>query len=274
MKHFLIALSFLAFFSSCTDTKPTEEVISKPVKEDHSAPAITYSLVGTTPHDTLAFTEGLLFYNDQLFESTGAPDYMPQARSLFGIVDMKTGKIDVKAELDKKIYFGEGIVILNGKIFQLTYKNQLGFIYDAKTYKKIGEFSYANKEGWGMTTDGTNIIMSDGSNVLFYLDPNTQKVIKTLQVNDDGFAEDYLNELEFINGYIYANIWNKNFIVKIDPATGKVLGRMDLTMLCNTARAKFRNGLEMNGIAYDAKNDKVYITGKFWPDLYQINFPH
>src|SRR4051812_45227920 len=133
MKHFLIALSLFVFFSSCTDTKPTEEVISKPLKEDHSAPAITDSLVGTTPHDTLAFTEGLLFYNDQLFESTGAPDYMPQARSLFGIVDMKTGKIDVKAELDKKIYFGEGIVILNGKIFQLTYKNQLGFIYDAKT---------------------------------------------------------------------------------------------------------------------------------------------
>ncbi len=273
MKPIYSLLFSLFLIVGCTETK-VPETVNVPVKPDNSAPAINYTLVNTTPHDTLAFTEGLLFYKDQLFESTGAPDYMPQARSLFGSVDMKTGKIDVKAELDKKIYFGEGIVFLNEKIYQLTYKNQKGFIYDAKSFKKIGEFSYQNKEGWGLTTDGSNIIMSDGTNVLTYLDPVSLKVTKTLAVSDDGYAEDYLNELEYIQGFIYANIWNKNFIVKIDPASGKVVGRMDLSTLCTTARARFRNALEMNGIAYDASNNKIYVTGKFWPHLYEINFAH
>ena len=274
MKHFFLILFSVLLLSSCTETKVPEVMNTPVVKTDNSAPQINYTLINTTPHDTTSFTEGLLFYNNQLFESTGAPEYLAQAKSLFGTVDLKTGKITTKVEIDKTKYFGEGIVFFKDKVYQLTYKNQIGFIYDAKTFKKTGEFSYQNKEGWGFTTDGSSLIMSDGTNTLTYFDPATLKVSKTLQVSSDGYAEDYLNELEFIKGFIYANIWNKNYIVKIDPNSGKVVGRIDLSALINTARNKHQHSLEMNGIAYDAATDKIYVTGKFWPDLYEINFQH
>ncbi len=273
MKQFCLLITSLLLIGSCTETK-TPEVINTPVKADNSAPQINYTLINTLPHDTTSFTEGLLFHDNLLFESTGAPDYLAQARSMFGVLDLKTGKIDKKVEIDKTKYFGEGIVFFNDKVYQLTYKNQLGFIYDAKTFKKIGEFSYQNKEGWGLTTDGTNIIMSDGTNTLTYLDPTTLKVTKTLQVSNDGYAEDYLNELEYIKGFIYANVWNKNYIVKIDPVSGKIIGRVDLSALSTTSKNKFKHSLEMNGIAFDPATDKIYVTGKFWPDLYEINFAH
>ena len=176
--------------------------------------------------------------------------------------------------MDKHKYFGEGIAFFKDKIYQLTYKNQVGFIYDAKTYKQLGQFSFQNKEGWGMTTDGTHIIMSDGTNVLTYLDPANLKVIKTINVSNGGYAEDFLNELEYIHGYIYANIWTKNYIVKIDPGDGKVVGLLDLSSLTAEAKNNHSNSEVMNGIAYDSISDKIYVTGKLWPTIYQIDFPH
>jgi glutamine cyclotransferase len=177
-------------------------------------------------------------------------------------------------EIDKKKYFGEGITFLKGKVFQLTYKTKVGFIYDATTFKKLGEFTFPSKEGWGLTTDGEHLIMSDGTNVLTYLDPHSLQVIKTIEVSENGYAKDYLNELEMINGYIYANIWTTNTIVKIDPGNGKVLGKLDLTNLATEAKEIYNGSLEMNGIAYDSALNKIYITGKLWPKIYEIKFDH
>ena len=170
----------------------------KPAKQIRIAPMIDFSVKEKYPHDVSLFTEGFLFHDNQLYESTGSPLNLPQTRSLFGPLDLKTGKLDVKGELDRKTYFGEGIVFLNNYMYQLTYTNQVGFIYDAKTFERRGQFNYSNREGWGLTTDGKNIIMSDGSNTITYLDPKNFSVIKTIDVTENGFALDYINELEYI----------------------------------------------------------------------------
>lgn len=233
-------------------------------------PIISYSVTKIHPHDVNSFTEGLLVHDGRLFESTGAPESLPQTRSLFGTLDLGTGKIDVKAELDRQQYFGEGIAILNDKLYQLTYQTKKGFIYDARTFKKLGEFTFPSQEGWGMTTDGQSLIMSDGTATLTYLDPQTMQPVKTLEVADSRGAVQNLNELEFIKGSIYANVYTTNDIVKIDPASGQVTGRIDLERLAGEARARHAGAMEMNGIAYDAAKDKIYVTGKMWPVLYEV----
>lgn len=269
------AIVIATIFSSCDTDKPKDikKVDTSTTIEVPETPVISYSLVNTHPHDVNAFTEGLLFHEGKLFESTGAPENLPQTKSLFGIVDLKNGKIDTKVEIDKAIYFGEGISILNNKIYQLTYKNQTAFVYDAKTYKPIGKYSYQNKEGWGLTNDGKNLIMSDGSNYLTFFDQNFN-VTKTLDVSENGYAVDYLNELEYIKGFIYANIYQSHEIVKIDPSTGNVVGKLDLTSLFQTSKTKNINTLETNGIAYDSISDKILVTGKMWPSIYEIKFSH
>ena len=271
----LIRVIFLALLlAACGETKKPDETptASRPAPE--RVPMMDYTLVRTLPHDETAFTEGLLFDDGKLLESTGAPDYLPQARSALGVVDTTTGKLQIKAELDKRIYFGEGMVVLNGKIYQVTYQNQQGFVYDAKTYKQLATFTYPNKEGWGLTTDGQYIIMSDGTYNLTYIDPTTYQVVKTVAVTESGFATDMINELEYINGFIYANLWTKNMIVKIDPNDGKIKAKMDVSALYNKERGGNINLLEMNGIAWDKKTDRILVTGKFWKNFYQISFPH
>lgn len=269
------AIVIATIFSSCETDKPKDikKVDTSTIVEVPETPIISYTLVNTYPHDLNAFTEGFLFHEGKLFESTGAPENLPQTKSLFGIVDLKNGKIDTKVEIDKSIYFGEGISILNNKIYQLTYKNQTAFVYDAKTYKPIGKYSYQNREGWGLTNDGKNLIMSDGSNYLTYFDQNFN-VTKTLDVSENGYAVDYLNELEYIHGFIYANIYQSHEIVKIDPSTGNVVGKLNLTSLFQTSKTKDINSLETNGIAYDSISDKILVTGKMWPSMYEIKFQH
>jgi glutamine cyclotransferase len=266
-------LSVLLLFS-CGPEKPVEKNI--PVEENPPAkvtPAIKWSRVGDSPHDTVSFTEGFLFHNQQLFESTGSPDYLPQTRSLFGPVDLKTGKIEKKAELDRNRYFGEGIAFINGKIIQLTYRTQIAFIYDEKNYRNMGQFSYYSREGWGLTTNGKELIMSDGSNSLTFIDPNNYQTTKTILVSENNLAVDYLNELEYIKGYIYANVWMSNSIVKIDPESGEVVAKMDLSDLAQEAKKLYPGSLEMNGIAYDSLSGKIMVTGKMWPKIYEIKFP-
>lgn len=235
-------------------------------------PLIDYEVVAHRPHDTISFTEGLLFHEGQLYESTGASENLPQTKSLFGTVDPATGKIITKAALDSSKYFGEGIAFLSGKVFQLTYKSKIGFIYDAKTFQKIGEFPFASAEGWGMTTDGKNLIMSDGTATLTYLDSETQKPVKTLAVTESGYAKENLNELEFINGFIYANIFMTDDIVKINPENGNIVGKIDLSSLAQEARNSFPDADATNGIAYDPISGKIVVTGKLWPKLYEIKF--
>ncbi len=278
MKKFslIISLVVIAFvITSCEPDKPTENKVTPPVVENEpEIPSIQFSVQNQYPHDLNSFTEGFLFHDGKLYESTGAPDNLPQTKSLFGEVDLKTGKIDVKAELDRAIYFGEGIAFLNGKIFQLTYKNQTGFIYDAKTFKSIGKFSYTNKEGWGLTTDGKSLIMSDGTRYITYLDPTSFAVTKVLEVAENNYIVENINELEYINGFIYANVWMTSTIIKIDPTTGDVAGKMDLSNLLAESKTKNPASLEMNGIAYDSVSDKILVTGKLWPTIYDIKFPH
>lgn len=273
LKNILFCALACMLIASCGD--PAKQAPKTPEAPAAKAtPLIPYKLVATYPHDTTAFTEGFLFYDNKLFESTGDVDYLPHTRSVFGIVDLAKGKLDVKAELDKNIYFGEGIVVLHDKIYQLTYQNQVGFIYDAKTYKNLGQFSFRNKEGWGMTTDGKSLIMSDGTFELTYLNPADMSVEKTVSVTESGYGLDHINELEYINGFIYANVWMTNHLIKIDPASGEVVGRIDLDDLGVKAKAKYPRSLEMNGIAYDPATDKILVTGKMWPEIYEISFAH
>lgn len=260
------------FLSACSETNnnPPAESTTPPAAV---VPSISYSFKEHQPHDTTSFTEGFLVKDGQLYESTGSPQDLLFTRSVFGPVD-KTGKINVKGELDRNKYFGEGIVILKDKLYQLTYKNRQGFVYDAKTFKKIKDFSYNNAEGWGLTTDGTYLIMSDGTSTLTYLDPESLAVVKTVNVTEDGYQRQYLNELEYINGSIYANIWTTNHIVKIDPKTGNVTGKLDLDKVFTDAQNRYAKSIDMNGIAYDAQADKIYITGKLWPVIYELDFAH
>lgn len=274
IRHYFFAILVLCFASCGNPTiEGPEDKAHDKVDNTPKTPVINYTVVNSFPHDSTSYTEGLLFNNGILYESAGATKELPQTRSLFGSVDLKTGKINVKAEIDKTKYFGEGICFLNNKVFQLTYKNQVGFIYDAQTFKPKGQFSYLSKEGWGMTTDGKSLIMSDGSNNLTFINPDNFQITKTLSVSENNFAVDYLNELEYIKGFIYANIYTTHHIVKINPETGNVVAKMDIEELFEAAQKRYPYALETNGIAYDSAQNKVYVTGKMWPCIYEIKFP-
>lgn len=243
---------------------------AEPEPDDNVA-MIGYSVIRAFPHDTNTFTEGLLFYNDSLFESSGSPPFLPLARSVFGPVDLVTGQIQVRVELDKEKYFGEGIAYLEGKFYQLTYRNSIGFIYDAHGYDIIGQFTFLSDEGWGLTTDGESLIMSDGTHRLTYIDPETFLITKILNVTEKGVQRSLLNELEYINGYIFANAWLSNTIVRIDPSSGKVTGQIDLSELVDEASSIYPGSREMNGIAWDPASGNIFITGKCWPRIYEID---
>jgi len=271
MNKSLQLLLLLSLFASCTNSSKPDTPAEN--TEDNAPPTINYSVVRTLPHDTSSFTEGFLFHDGELYESTGTEPSMPESRkSMFGVVDAKTGKINKKAELDRNKYFGEGIAFLKDKVYQLTWQTRVGFIYDAKTFRQLGQFPIPVKEGWGMTTDGTDLIMSDGTSNISYVDPATFRLKKVVGVTDNNGPVSNINELELINGFIYANQWQTNYILKIDPASGKVVGRLDLDSLFNTERNKYATSDTMNGIAYDSTTGKVYITGKLWPDIYEIKF--
>ncbi len=250
----------------------TGEKKNTPDGKDLDSLLINYGVVATHPHDTTSYTEGLVFHDGKLYEATGSPDDLQHTRSVVGPVDLSTGRIDKKVELDRNKYFGEGIVFLNDKLYQLTYVTKVGFVYDGKTFKQVREFSFPSKEGWGLTTDGTNLIMSDGTDKLTWLDSISLKTLKTMNVYDNHGAVKGLNELEYIAGFIFANVHTTNYLVKIDPKTGKVLGKIDLSSLARDANAKNINSLDLNGIAYDPIKRTVYVTGKFWPTMYEIKF--
>jgi glutaminyl-peptide cyclotransferase len=273
MKKIVFSILLFAIISCKTKDRP-EESNESGSETKTATPAINYAVTKVYPHDTTAFTEGLLVHDSQLYESTGSPNEMAQTKSLFGPVDLKTGVINKKVELDKQKYFGEGIVFLDGKVFQLTYQTKKGFVYDAKSFQKIGEFTYPSKEGWGLTTDGRSLIMSDGTSNLTYLNPVTFQPSKTLQVTDENGPVSNLNELEFIGGALYANVYTTPLLVRIDTSIGKVTGKLDLSSLANEAKVKYPAAMEMNGVAYDSASHKVYVTGKMWPNIYEINFNH
>jgi glutamine cyclotransferase len=263
MKKFGLLLCSVAalFFTSCNNGGD-ENGTDTPVK---TTPILSYSVVSVHSHDTSYFTEGLEFYNGYLLESTG--NYGP---SKLVKIDPATNKIVQQVELDEK-YFGEGITVLHDTLYQLTYKEHTVLVYTAKDFKKIKEL-HLNPEGWGLTNDGKNLIASDGSNNLYFYEPQTFKLLRVQAVTENDAPAVNINELEYINGFVYANQWQYNYILKIDPANGQVVAKMDLTELVNKVKAKDPHAAEFNGIAYNPATKKVYVTGKYWPELYEIQF--
>jgi glutaminyl-peptide cyclotransferase len=223
---------------------------------------LTYEVIKELPHDTSAYTQGLQLWQGYWLEGTGGHGETSIRR-----IEKNTGRVVLQKDLSRE-YFGEGITELNGKLYQLTWKNQVGFVYDAKTFQWQKNFSYSG-EGWGLTTDGTQLIMSNGSDRLRFLDPNSFRVTKEIAVRQDGKAITQLNELEFIEGEIFANIWFRDEIVRINPADGTVLGIIDLTGIDATVKRRHPDHV-LNGIAYDATTGELFVTGKCWPKIYQI----
>ena len=227
-----------------------------------STPVYTYRVIHTYPHDPTAFTQGLVFDEaETLIEGTGL-----YGQSTLRRVDLQTGTILECYELPEN-FFGEGITLYGNKIFQLTYKENTGFIYDRQTLKVLSQFSYPT-EGWGITCDETHLIMSDGSATLYLLDPHSFERVGTLPVHDENGPVIFMNELEYVEGEIYANIWLTNRIARICPQTGEVLGWIDLEGLLPDSLIQVADVL--NGIAYDAKTNRLFVTGKFWPYLFEI----
>jgi glutamine cyclotransferase len=229
---------------------------------DEIVPTYSFKIKNTWPHDRRAYTQGLVFLDGILWESTGQ-----YGSSSLRKVELKTGKVIKQIDVPSK-YFAEGMTIFRNKVFQLTWQEQKGFIYDPETFQKQGEFDYSG-EGWGLTHDNESLIMSDGTNQIRFLDPSTLRTTRTISVFDRGAPVEKLNELEYIDGEIYANIWQTDRIVRIDPKSGKILGWIDLTGLLKT---KERSGEEdvLNGIAYDAAGKRLFVTGKMWPKLFEI----
>jgi len=225
-------------------------------------PKYGYEVVNTWPHDTDAYTQGLVFNDGKLLESTGRA-----GRSSLRQVELETGKVLKKVDVPNP-YFAEGVTLLKGKIYQLTWQHQLGFIYDSWTFEKIGQFNYQG-EGWGLTNDRKSLILSDGSNRIRFLDPDNFQVRKTIAVVDGGHAVNEINELEYVQGEIYANIWHDDRIARIDPETGQVLGWIDLAGLLSRSEAGDEEAV-LNGIAYDETSGRLFVTGKLWPKLFEI----
>ncbi len=279
--RFFLLLIFTVFAVSCkTDTTANKSNVNtntavnanKTVNANNQAadklPVYTYEIVNTFKHDSEAFTEGLFFHNGFLYESTGQ-----EGKSDLRKVELESGKVVQKVTLAKSS-FGEGTTILNDKIYQLTWQEGQGFIYDP-TFKLIGDFGYAG-EGWGLTNDGKNPIMSDGTHILRVVESDTFKTIRTLVVNNEnGRPLMKLNELEYIKGEIWANIWHSeeigkpNHIARIDPASGKLLGWIDLGGISPDDVARDPENT-LNGIAYDAGGDRIFVTGKNWKKLFEI----
>jgi glutamine cyclotransferase len=222
----------------------------------------SYRVVAEFPHDPKAFTQGLVVLNGQAYEGTGV-----KGESTLRKVDLKTGRVQSSLSLDPT-YFGEGITVLDDKIYQLTWRNRVGFIYDLKTMNSIGRFRYTG-EGWGLTHDGKRLILSDGTSLLRFLDPKTFEVVKRLRVRGSDGQVDKLNELEYVKGEIFANIWYADRIARISPESGEILGWIDLSGLYPERLRRSRDEV-LNGIAYDEANDKLYVTGKNWPKVYEI----
>jgi glutaminyl-peptide cyclotransferase len=267
-RHRAVFLICLLGFVGCTRpaAKLPESVPPSPSHSEKSGatPMVryTYEVIASLPHDPTAFTQGLVFRDGTFFESTGL-----NGRSSLRAVEPSTGRILRQAAVPAQ-YFAEGLAIIGAKAFQLTWQDHKGFVYDADTFRLEKEFAYES-EGWGLATDGHSLILSDGTDKIRFLDPATFAVTRTINVTAGERRITHLNELEFIKGEIFANVWQTDEIVRIDPATGVVRGVIDFAGLL-APQDRGPQSEVLNGIAYDAATDRLFITGKFWPKIYQV----
>ncbi len=249
--------------SASSDSGQAPYIESEPGRAERpSTPRFSFKIVRIYPHDPQAFTQGLVFADGYIYESTGQ-----NGRSSLRQVDLETGEVLRIRHLNER-YFGEGIALFDGKVVQLTWLSNIGFVYDRDSFKLLREFPYGT-EGWGITFDGKRLIVSDGTATLHFWDPQKLKETGRVVVKDRGAPVNQLNELEFVKGKIYANVWQSNSIAQIDPETGNVVAWIDLDELwayVDTSRPVD----VLNGIAYDAANDRLFVTGKLWPGLFEI----
>jgi glutamine cyclotransferase len=247
--------------SSSEATAPTVTNSTQPATS-YPAPVLGYRIVNTYPHDPRAFTQGLVFADGVLYEGTGL-----RGQSGLRKVDLKTGNILRVRQLSAH-FFGEGITIYGNRVIQLTWRAKVGFVYDRQTFQLLETFNYPT-EGWGITHDGRSLIMSDGTSTLYLLDPQTFQEVDRLAVHTRDGPVSRLNELEYVQGEIYANVWKTDRIARISPQTGEVVGWIDLEGLLKPEDRNSRIDV-LNGIAYDVENDRLFVTGKLWPKLFEI----
>ena len=254
------AAASVAVWAACREGSPNtgEDVPGEP-----TAPVVAVEPVRAYPHDSTAFTQGLVWEAGRLYESTGR-----YGESSLRLVELETGRVLQRVELGRE-YFGEGLAALGGRLYQLTWKEGVAFVYDPATLRRIGQVQYAG-EAWGLASDGERLIVSDGSSYLTFVHPETFQVDTTIRVLDGGRPVDQLNELEWVRGELWANVWHTHQIVRIDPRTGRVIGRLDLSALIPPARDP---EAVLNGIAYDPDANRLLVTGKLWPRLYEIRVP-
>jgi glutamine cyclotransferase len=257
------ALLIFASLRSGSESQSNGTAVNKPTTaSDERARQVSYEVVNSSAHDSTSFTQGLLWHDGGFYESTGQ-----YGQSKLRRLEFPSGRALKEISLTPEL-FGEGLALVDGRLIQLTWKSHRGFVYDLNTFRLLQEFSY-DTEGWGLTYDGKNLILSDGSSDLFYLDPQTFKPVRKLAVRMNGQPIRELNELEFIDGEIWANVWQTDFILRIEPSTGKVTSFLDLK---GVLAPSDKTGGEdvLNGIAYDAEHKRIFVTGKLWPRIFEI----
>ena len=265
----MILLASLFVMSSCLHESELAEpaAAETPGMPNHTStaeapPVYGYRVIRSYPHDRQAFTQGLVYAAGELYEGTGM-----RGQSSLRRVVLETGMVRQERMLPEQ-YFGEGITIFGGRIIQLTWQSRSGFVYDKASFKLVQQFRYPT-EGWGITHDGSRLIMSDGTSNLYFLEPQTFTEIDRIEVHDDQGPVDRLNELEYVRGDIYANVWKTDRIARIDLLTGRVTAWIDLAGLLSAADRQQRVDV-LNGIAYDAENNRLFVTGKWWPKLFEL----
>lgn len=251
LKRRLLFTSGLTFFLAVNITFAQDQVAE-----------YGYRVVNTYPHDINAFTQGLIFQDGHLFEGTGK-----RGLSTLSKIKLENGEVLMTQRLNRR-YFGEGIELVGNRMYQLTWQSHMVFIWDKDTFEQVGTH-YNSTEGWGLAYDGTNLILSDGSSALYFLEPESFSLQKQLTVTLSGNPLVNLNELEYINGEVWANIWQTDFIARIDPKTGIVVAIVDLTGLSNETDLG-SNEAVLNGIAWDADSGRLFVTGKHWANLFEI----
>jgi glutaminyl-peptide cyclotransferase len=257
------AILIFASMRSGSESQPEVPAVDVPVTPVGEQPRqVAYDVVNSYPHDPASFTQGLLFHDGGVYEGTGQYGHSKLRR-----LEFPTGRAQKEISLSPEL-FGEGLALVGNRLIQLTWKSHRGFVYDLDTFRLLQEFTY-DSEGWGLTYDGKYLILSDGSSDLFYLDPETFRRVKRLSVTMNGRPIRELNELEFIEGEIWANVWQTDLILRIDPSTGRVTSFLDLKGIL--APSDKTGGEDvLNGIAYDSQQKRIFVTGKLWPRLFEI----